>query len=440
MTDSNIPKAICPAFMYCLNILFLLIFLSSPLTAKGPSGKKKIVYSHQVKLTLTYRHDFSCLKECRKNTVENCSKSIQHPHKLMCIEEVKLIRPRKLAYQWQKEQYHHGHINFTIKEFGINHVRARIISAIPFTSKSFKKKSENKSKELVTGLFKIHTFNVRKYILKNIDTGMISSIHTTPDHLFYLQNRQDFLPIKISTEKDTMITSNGNPIKLISCRGNTSTTYKNKTNIPRLVYNLEIRKKHAYFVGSDKILVHNICQCAICGQQLENPSAIKVHIQETHGYHLSLAYECGINKCTKGSSKINTINLHQFTAHGICNINSCPLCGTQLCNQNLLIDHLRLKCMLQTNRFGNKKFQAALYLLEKDAPLIIKQSEMEDILSKNTLESRTILALFLSAPSTRTFYLSDPFSYLTDEQLEKKITILDKELPGELLPHTRGHL
>ena len=237
-----------------------------------------------------------------------------------------------------------------------------------------------------------------------------------------------------------MITSNGNPIKLIFCSGNTSTTYKNKTNIPRLVYNLEILKKHTYFVGSDKILAHNICQCGICGRQLENPNAVKVHVQKTHRYYLSLAYECGINKCTRRSSLINSINLHQFTDHGICNTNSCPLCGKQLCNQNLLIDHLRLECMLQTNRWGSKKFQTALCQLKKDAPLITKQSEMKGILSKNTLESRTILALFLSDPSIRTFYLSDPFSYLTDEQLEKKITILDKELPGELLPRTRDHL
>ena len=167
MNDFNIPKAIYPTFMHCLNILLLLTFLPSPLVAKNLlTTKKNSADSHQVKLTLTYRHDFFCLKECRKNTVENCSRSIQHPHKLMCIEEVKLIRPRKLADQWQKEQYRQGHINFTIKEFGINHVRARIISAIPFTSKSFKKKSENKSKELVTGLFKRHTFNVREYILK----------------------------------------------------------------------------------------------------------------------------------------------------------------------------------------------------------------------------------------------------------------------------------
>ena len=422
MIYSNTPKTMYSAFIYCLNILFLLIYLPSTPVAKEPCGNKKnIADSLPVKLTLTYQHYFFCSKKCQKNTFENCSKITGQPYGLICFETVTLIRPKILADQWRKEQYKQGYIDLTIKEFGIEHARTHITSVMPFISGACKTNSYNKDTELVTGIFKRHSLNVYKYTFKNTDTGKFSILRATPNHRFYVKDRQAFLAIKNITKKDTLITSNGSSIKRVYFDKNTEITDSDKTNIPTLVYNLEIQKKHTYFAGSDNILVHNTCRCGKCGAELQDPDATRSHIIRSHVS--SIKYTCGINGCKETATRIHFINQHQLNDHKVYNINSCQLCGAQCQSREHLIEHLTSACMFKVTGPCEKKFQSALYLLKKVSPKINKQSQLGIILRKNTPESRMILA----------FFLSDPSLNWTDHEFDKRMVELDDALPDIIL-------
>ena len=383
------------------------------------------------KLALTYYHNIICSKECRKYTVKNCSTTMGEPYKLTCLEEIKLIRPKTLVDRWNKEQHNQGYIDFTIKEFGIEHTRAHITSIIPFfISKSFKISSDNGNKALVTGIFKRHTFNVSQYTFKNSNTGKYSSLHATPEHRIYLKNRQAFLPIENIAEKDTLMTSNGSPIKLVDSDRNTGMTDNDKTSVPILVYNMEIQKKHTYFAGSDNILVHNTCQCGICRKILKDPRTVKAHALEERHKNMAVSYLCGINECTTKRGRIDFINVHQLKFHNVYNIHSCRLCGAQHFNHDNLVKHLAFICMPKDGCFETK-FKTALHsaLCElKTAGIDVqKRSAITTILSRNTDKSRMTLALFLS----------DSSSCLTDGQFDNEMEKLDKALPDELL-HTHG--
>ena len=291
----KIQKAVSAIFHYCFIIQLLLLLLPGlPAAKETGNNNKNFQDTLSVKVTLTYYNSFFCSNECQKHPVENCSKIVDRPHRLMCLETATLIRPKILADQWNKEQYQHGYIDLTIKEFGIEHARAHITSATPFISGSFKTNSYNESTELVTGIFKRHSFNVSKYTFKNANTGKTSSLLATSNHRFYLKNRQAFLAIKNITKKDTLIASDGSGVKRVYSDKNTRIAGSDKTNSPALVYNLEIQKKHTYFAGSDSILVHNFCECQVCGNTHLNTTTIKRHLEISHqlppeDHH----YKCG---------------------------------------------------------------------------------------------------------------------------------------------------
>ena len=243
-----------------LFLSFLLLLATESHAANGPYAG-----APQVKLTLIYHHDIFCSDECRKQTIDGCSKITGQLNKLTCREEVQLIRPKKLADLWIKKQYQQGYIDLTLKEAGIEHAKAHIISIIPSVPGKLGKDS---NAQWVTGIFKRHALNIADYTFKNTGTGKLSIIHATPNHGFYLKNRRVFLPVRDITEKDTLITVNGNSVRLVNSRANMGMIGDRKTSIPVWTYNLEVWKKHTYFVGSDKILVHNACRCGICGDEM----------------------------------------------------------------------------------------------------------------------------------------------------------------------------
>ena len=334
---------------FSISIAFLLPLF---LLAKQPDDIENILTGRlQIKLTLTYYQNIFCSRECRKYVVEGCSGIIGQPDKLMCREQAELIRSGSLVEAWRQEQRKQGYIDFTIEEFGIKHAKAHMNYVTPFMSELFKKDSGNANTQLVTGVFKRHSVNVNLYTFQNLRTGELSSIHVTPEHLFYSKNRQGFLPLGGITARDILMTGNGDNVKLVYSGRNIRTTSDSSANIPRLVYNLEIQKKHIYFAGQDKIMVHNTCKCGICREGFESPNAVKVHIRESHAGGV-VSYLCGINGCTQKRLQINYINIHQMEAHSLTNVNSCGHCGKQLDDAEELLQHIRLK---HTGPAGSKK-------------------------------------------------------------------------------------
>ena len=337
-------KAVSAIFHYCFTIQFLFLLFPSLTVAKETGNNKNFPDTLLVKVTLIYYNSFFCSNECQKHPAENCSKIVDHPHRLMCPETATLIRPKILADQWNKEQYQHGYIDLTIKEFGIEHARAHITNVTPFISGSFKTNSYNESTELVTGVFKRHSFNVSKYTFKNVNTGKTSSLLATSNHRFYLKNRRNFLAIKNITKKDTLITSDGNSVKRVYSDKNTGITDNDKTNSPALVYNLEIQKKHTYFVGYDRILVHNFCECQVCGNTYLNTTAMKRHLETLHqlppeDHH----YKCGIKGCTFETKEIEQMTLHENEQHKyFCGLRKSQFIGMKAAWQHIGNEHPRL--------------------------------------------------------------------------------------------------
>ena len=316
--------------------LFLLPLL---LMAKEPGSNKRILTdSSPVKLTLTYYQSISCPQECRKYTIEGCSKITGQPNKLICREQVELIRPRSLVEFWRKEQYKQRYIDFTIAEFGIQHAKAHMNHVTPFIPGLFKEDSDNTNTQLVTGVFKRHSVDSKLYIFQNLRTGKLSSIHVTPKHPFYSKSRQGFLPLKNVTAKDILMTGNSDNVKLVYSGRNIRTTGDNSAGIPRLVYNMEVKKKHIYFVGRDKIMVHNTCLCGICNQSFDASADLRQHFRDVHG--AVMEYICGVSWCTQKYTQIRRINKHQQEAHGITNTNSCEFCGKQLDNAEEVKQHI----------------------------------------------------------------------------------------------------
>ena len=352
-------KHICFIFNPFHQSLSLILLLSSSLLLAKESHADKNPYSDTswVKLTLIYYHDIFCSEECRKYIIDGCSKITGQLNKLMCREEVQLIRPEILAETWNKRQYQQGYIDLTIKESGIEHVKAHIISIIPFIPKSPRKGSGDVSAQWVTGLFKRHVLNVVYYTFKNINTGEISGIHATPDHEFYLKNRRTFLPVREITEKDILITGKGDNVKLVKSNVNTGMTGDNKVNIPVLTYNLEIWKKHTYFVGSYGILVHNTCQCGKCKMIFHSPGDVRNHSCLSKDCS-PVSYLCGIGRCTEERERIHYINRHQFDDHGVHNMGSCSNCGDQSSDWDSYIEHMLFKCK-RIKKQGRAVSQAA---------------------------------------------------------------------------------
>ena len=376
----------------------------------------------RVKLTLIYYHDIFCLDECRKHTIDGCSKITGQLNKLTCREEVQLIRPKKLAELWIKKQYQQGYIDLTLKEAGIEHAKAHIISIIPSAPGKLGKDS---NAQWVTGIFKRHALNTGDYTFKNTDTGQLSIIHATPNHLFYLKNRRTFLPVRDITEKDTLITVNGNSIKLVNFRANTGVIGDRKTNIPVWTYNFEVWKKHTYFAGSDKILVHNTCKCGICEEELDNPEGVRRHFNrtrkrnDTKHMQQNLSYVCGIDGCTVKTNFIDEINLHQRRVHDAHNKRSCYFCGQQYASIANLEKHLENN---YSCRFQGDGFRVERLISHEEEPIrigtVIKEESRE--VQPGSALSSSNLAPFV-------------FGSSGDQQLDKSFAQFAAELPDELL-------
>ena len=110
----------------------------------------------------------------------------------------------------------------------------------------------------VTGIFITHAPVVEQYKFRHISTGRISTIRATPDHPFYLQDSGSFVPIAQLSPANNLLNDKNEIIRIIRHEDHvTNRSARKYAFLPAQVYNLEIYKKHAFYAGSEKILVHN---------------------------------------------------------------------------------------------------------------------------------------------------------------------------------------
>ena len=108
-------------------------------------------------------------------------------------------------------------------------------------------KEKIEEKEVLT-IFKSKVDSIIKLTLKNIETNLIEDIETTLEHLFYTSGNYKLAKyLKIGDELKSF---NNETIEIINIE-----TKKLEKEI--FVYNIEVKDNHNYFVGENKILVHN---------------------------------------------------------------------------------------------------------------------------------------------------------------------------------------
>ena len=176
---------------------------------------------------------------------------------LQCREYISLLRPPDIIKTWQKEQKAMGFFTLTMDGFGIKNVHGYIkkIKSLPF--ELFSVPGKKTKAGTVTGRFIRHVIDVRKYCFKNRTTGKISSVLSTRNHPFYVKNRGGFIPVEEISSEDEMIQKDGQIVKMNCSVPNDGHCRTQRTDSIVPVYNLEVARKHTYFVGQDFILVHN---------------------------------------------------------------------------------------------------------------------------------------------------------------------------------------
>ena len=108
-------------------------------------------------------------------------------------------------------------------------------------------KEKIEEKEVLT-IFKSRVDRIIKLTLKNIETNLIEDIETTLEHLFYTNGNYKLAKyLKIGDELKSF---NNETVEITNVE-----TKKLEKEI--FVYNIEVKDNHNYFVGGNKILVHN---------------------------------------------------------------------------------------------------------------------------------------------------------------------------------------
>ena len=272
-----------------LPVIFIMqiIIFSTSHAKEHPTGNWQ-------KVNIIYFHDFPPPKKETQRNILGCFVSFNYSSAsgftvlpiLRCIEQVHLLRPEKIIQHWKRMQTRNGFIKFSLPEFGINHVKAIITEAIsPPVNKIPSGRFRGSHTDIITGTFIRHATSVGTYHFKEEKTGRTVSINVTDNHRFYVKNKHAFIPIKMISPGDQMITATGNIIRLL-CTGDKlhDCGQPYTTAQTTMVYNVETDHRHMYFAGDTAILVHNDCV------------RIKVKIYDDNGNKI---YEGEIDKKTE---------------------------------------------------------------------------------------------------------------------------------------------
>ena len=235
--------------------LALIALLSgSTLPASDTISTKK-----QYFITITYQKDFPYKTYYSKNLIPGCKKAYKNRPVLRCDEYIMLMRPVALIKKWQDMQKKIGYLLITLPEFNIFNEAGKIVSIIPVATYSKHFLSEtNSTGHMVTGKFIRHSDKVGHYMFTTEKDSVIDNINATDNHLFYVKNKNRFIPVSKIQPTDSLINKEGQTVHLMKRSVNSKNKNKKLMNdIPETVYNLEVSSNHTYFVGSHNILVHN---------------------------------------------------------------------------------------------------------------------------------------------------------------------------------------
>ena len=231
------------AFIRCIFILILTLLLFS-LTPLAQAADKNPSYDNIPITPKTWQEvDLS---------YHDIINGKSHP------ASIQLLRP----IAWLERHGMHkvgNNVTLSIPEFGINAIHAQVTAIKPTRLNTSNIDWSTRDTRPVIGKFKRYAPVVKTYRFRNFSTGKVSIVHATPNHPFYVKNKHAFVPINKVSMHDDLVSDSGESIKLLCPyykRSHCGQSYNKK---PMPVYNLEVYQKHVYFVGTNNILVHNVC-------------------------------------------------------------------------------------------------------------------------------------------------------------------------------------
>ncbi len=164
-------------------------------------------------------------------------------------------------------------LTVNLPEMGIDNIEMKVVSIKPYPGIAIKESGvigykqideidwANKANRPVTATFARYAEEVYTYKFKNVKTGAVTSINSTPNHPFYVVNKGDYIAISKVSANDELLSQTGEKVKLMCDKAHDNCGIRyNKDNKPMQVYNFEVYQQHRYFVGGfNNVLVHNIC-------------------------------------------------------------------------------------------------------------------------------------------------------------------------------------
>ena len=257
------------------------------------------------------------------------------------LAEIKLLRPIK----WLKAKGMDkigNKVALSIPEFGVVNVQATVTAIKPTKLDTSKTDWSKMDSRPVISTFKRYAPVVKTYTFQDLTSGKMSTINATPNHPFYVKNKDAFIPIENVVPTDKLVNSSGQTIKLICDKGTSSHCGKlyNIGGKPIPVYNLEVYQRHVYFVGNESILVHNVYSCTEegCTYSATQKGTLIKHMR-THGER---PYVCTEEGCTYAATQKGTLTAHMRTHTGerpyVCTEEGCTYAARQ---KSTLTKHMR---------------------------------------------------------------------------------------------------
>ena len=180
---------------------------------------------------------------------------------MQCRSYIYLLRPSRLVRYWQRTEALKGYFPLTVQEFGIIGVHGHVKAVKPAPESFNMYHANNKTFSVVSGVFLTWAPVIKRYLFKDLQTGLTAGVNATPNHRFYVKNKHAFIAIDTVSSADELITSSGHKVKLLCSPGRQSRCGDPvNSSMPAMVYNLEVNRSHRYFVAGSEILVHNGCE------------------------------------------------------------------------------------------------------------------------------------------------------------------------------------
>ncbi|MDA0939316.1 MAG: polymorphic toxin-type HINT domain-containing protein, partial [Proteobacteria bacterium] len=188
--------------------------------------------------------------------------------------EIRLLRP----IEWLREHEVDKIGNQVILEIPEFNLKQKLLEVRDIKDINFEKNLQENDAGVVIGVFKRYTEDVKTYSF--IDNhGVNETLSATPGHMFFVDTKDDFIPLYKIKEEDKLLTNTGRQMHLICPDKNDCGTPYTKKNEPVAVYNLEVYSKHIYKVGHHGILVHNM----MCGNRSRYYESLKHIVDSDEG-------------------------------------------------------------------------------------------------------------------------------------------------------------